>query len=454
MFDFNGIYRNILYIGTPILSDQHDEPPLNFIRFTGRKRHVDTLNACFFQLEIYSSVKPIKITTYVKGTTKEMALCSVNALWALGQLSILTSPSDKEISPDAVLFKDYAQDIYAENGRYHSRAKLKGKKIAQKQLKEYQSIVNDFSLKYGEHLLSEFNDIHLLEKIVKDYIEHGRRGSARNHSSYKGKQLSPKRVKNILNTVSLVFVFAVEDGLINDNPLRKAIMLLPSSSEKTYAIIPTNIENDMFANHHFWTDYLSFSLLLLLDLTGVRVGEALALKNTDIDFLEHRISITKSYVNGNVSSTKTQTSRIVPMSHLLEYVITPLTLKSGYLFSFTGDVPFSRGKIARAFDKVMDGLGLSKQQRQRKMIVLHSFRHSFISHMVAKNISDTNISLITGHDTMKLSIMNMRYTQQLNEAFPAIIAAIDSIFNEETTKAIKATADLLRPDQMTPAKFK
>ena len=41
--------------------------------------------------------------------------------------------------------------------------------------------------------------------------------------------------------------------------------------------------------------------------------------------------------------------------------------------------------------------------------------------------------------------MNLRYTAQLREAYPAIIEAIDSFFSTEETEAIEKALDTLCP---------
>ncbi len=50
-------------------------------------------------------------------------------------------------------------------------------------------------------------------------------------------------------------------------------------------------------------DYLAF---LILAYTGIRVGELVALKWKDIDFLNHTISITKTYYNPNNNTMEYQ----------------------------------------------------------------------------------------------------------------------------------------------------
>jgi integrase len=47
-------------------------------------------------------------------------------------------------------------------------------------------------------------------------------------------------------------------------------------------------------------------MFLVLSYTGIRVGELVALKWKDIDFINHTISITKTYYNPNNNTLKYQ----------------------------------------------------------------------------------------------------------------------------------------------------
>ena len=113
------------------------------------------------------------------------------------------------------------------------------------------------------------------------------------------------------------------------------------------------------------------------------------------------------------------------------------------VFSLDGKRPFSHGKFYTAFLKAMDGVGLTKPIRVKNHYVIHSCRRNFVSSLVAAGVSDALISLITGHDTVKLSSMNLRYSELLDEAVPSLVDTIDGIFDAETVARIRSnTYDL------------
>lgn len=442
--------ENLIAGEIKIVPHEGSIPPALF-RFTSRRRQLKRAdNAMFYQVEIFSLMAPVKACVYVKGNTQEASVRSIVTLWGTGALNALLSSGTQGSTPSTCpTLSEYSKDIYTPDGRYVKRLSLQEKTISVKDLKAYQSAMNVFCSKYGWKRLDEFNDVTFLETIVMDYKLRGRRGNKKEFSELKNTELSTARVKNILLIVSRVFEFAIDDRLITANPMHTAIHLLPGkNSEKSFAIIPVEVEARIFSDATLWdNDYLVYAMLLLLDLTGMRLGEAMALTASDIDFDSRIISVTKNIKDGKAAPTKTRTERIVPICSLLQKLLEPLVLtRRGYIFSLKGERPYSRSKYALPFESILGKVGLPKKKRQEGMIVLHSFRHSFISHLVAKNVSDTNISLITGHDTQTLSSMNMRYTQQLMEAFPHIIEAIESIYDQETTLRIEKTIDELMPE--------
>lgn len=443
----NKMILNNLIAGDIKLVSYEGDIPSSLYRFTSRFRSVK--NEKYYQVEVFSTDAPVKACFYVKGEDKEECIKNLLTLWGAGAFISLLSPETKGKSPSTCpTFSDYSKDIFTFDGRYAKRLTLQEKSVSVKDLKSYQSVINDFCAKYGKRHLDEFDDVNFLEKMVTEYKQKGRRGKRREFSDLKKNELSTARVKNILLVVSRVFDFAIDDRLITVNPIPTAIQMLPpKSNEKSFSIIPVELERRMFTEPSLWgNDYILYAMLLLLDLTGMRLGEAIALQHTDIDFERNAISVTKQYRDNSIVATKTRTERLVPMCSLLKQALEPLVIRKGYLFSKDGSKPFTRIKYARHFEAILGRMGVLKKEKQEEKIVLHSFRHSFISHLVAKNVSDTNISLITGHDTQKISSMNMRYTQQLMESFPHIIEAMESIYDDVTKQKIAETTDYLMPE--------
>lgn len=119
----------------------------------------------------------------------------------------------------------------------------------------------------------------------------------------------------------MIFRNALEIELIKKDPtefayLKKDKKTIEQLEEEE---VPKYLEKEELAlflntarNHGLELDYLVF---LILSYTGIRVGELVALKWKDVDFVNHTISITKTYYNPNNNTLKYQ-------------LVTPKTRKS------------------------------------------------------------------------------------------------------------------------------
>ncbi len=127
--------------------------------------------------------------------------------------------------------------------------------------------------------------------------------------------------EGINRTGRMIFRKALEMELIKKDPTEFAYL---KKDKKTIGQlekeeIPKYLEKEELAmfletaeEHGLEHDYLIF---LILSYTGIRVGGLVALKWKDVDFVNHTISITKTYYN--------------PKNNTLEYLlVTPKTKKS------------------------------------------------------------------------------------------------------------------------------
>ncbi|WP_255259689.1 site-specific integrase [Lentibacillus sp. CBA3610] len=132
---------------------------------------------------------------------------------------------------------------------------------------------------------------------------------------------SDSTMSGINRTGRMIFRKALEMELIKKDPtefayLKKDKKTIEQLKEEE---IPKYLEKEELAlfletamDYGLEHDYLMF---LILSYTGIRVGELVSLKWKDVDFVNHTISITKTYYN--------------PNNNTLEYLlVTPKTKKS------------------------------------------------------------------------------------------------------------------------------
>ena len=366
-------------------------------------------------------------------------------LYQKGVDSVNACPQEDRAIRDVI-----PKDLFAPGGRYAEMKELQGKPVNGRELKAMSTILENFLEQYGDHSTTDLCKQATQLAIVKEMRYNGRYGKKKVGSTCEGNELASSTVRNRLLVVSRAFECLREDGEVDVNPIRKALQLLPNKTEsKSFKPLPKDLYVQILSTPSIWTDFFALAMIVLLCETGLRIGEAEALQVKHIDLKNRVIRIEQALKKGGkIGATKTRSTREVPMSALVIKAICPLLVGKAdedFVFSVDGKKPFTRIKYARALNNALTATGMSLEEQQRRGYCLHSCRHWFISGLVSKNVSDANISLITAHDTTRLSTMNLRYTAQLREAYPAIIEAIDSFFTPEETEAIEKALDTLCP---------
>ena len=148
-----------------------------------------------------------------------------------------------------------------------------------------------------------------------------------------------------------------------------------------------------------WQHYYTFFHLLLV--TGMRVGELLALKFEDIDFDNREIHVCRTKVGRTGNKTnepKTKAgNRYIPtlFDKTLERIKNlrqegNLTRLTGYLFQTRSGNSLNYNNLRRDWVKICDAAGIELKH-------IHAFRHTFATTALAKGIPVLEVSRILGH---------------------------------------------------------
>ena len=420
---------------------------------TGRRHKPKKLGGENQQVVVPYPARDLMLRAYLNvqsGETLEQVVSIAMATDFDDFLLKLEKSGQDPVGAERTLRSIVPENVYSDDGPYVQERDLRGNPINLKELQAMNRNLHFFLDRFGDTPMWKFNDVTFIRSMVKDLRMNGRRGKKKTFSEYSGKQLSSSTVKNILLAVSWVFSYLIDIGETDFNPIPMAMRMLPGkSASRSFQPLPHEVIVMMFSNPAIWTDYPSFAMNVFLNGTAARISEGEALQVKHIDLKNRVIRIEQALKKGGeIGETKTRSTREIPMSALVVKALCPLLVGKSdedFVFSLDGKKPYTRIKYSRALIKALCAVGISEEVQQKSGYVLHSYRHGFISWAVAKNISDANISLITGHDTARLSTMNLRYTAQLREAYPAIIAAIDSFFTPEETEAIEKALDTLCP---------
>lgn len=439
-------------IGKPDVLPYDESVPLPY-RATGRKNEPKKRGGINYQVEVPYPSRGIMLRAYLNvqpGETLDQVVSIAKSQDFDDFLLELEKSGQDPVGAERTLMSVVPENVYSDDGPYVQDRDLRGNPINLKELQAMNRNLHFFLDRFGNTPLLKFRDVTFIRSMVKDLRMNGRRGKKKTYSEYSGKELSSSTVKNILLAVSWVFSYLIDIGETDFNPMPMAMRMLPGkSASRSFQPLPREVIVKMFSDPSIWTDYPTLAMNIFLNGTGTRISEGEALQIKHVDLKNKVVRIEQALKKGGeIGATKTRSTREVPMSALVIKAICPLLVGKSdedFVFSVDGKKPFTRIKYSRALIKALSAVGISEEVQQKSGYVLHSYRHGFISWAVSKNISDANISLITAHDTTRLSTMNLRYTAQLREAYPAIIEAIDSFFTPEETEAIETALDTLCP---------
>lgn len=146
-------------------------------------------------------------------------------------------------------------------------------------------------------------------------------------------------------------------------------------------------------------------LFATLGMSGLRLGEALALRWKDVDFKGCCIKVNRAWsYHGGFSEPKTPTSRrAVPLVDSLSNLLGELYHFAGrpdpeeLLFSVNGETPLDPSNVRRRFDEALRLAELPE-------VTIHSLRHSYASLMLAKGASIKALQHALGHASATMTL--------------------------------------------------
>lgn len=204
-------------------------------------------------------------------------------------------------------------------------------------------------------------------------------------------RLSPHTRKTILKMVRRIFQMAVEEGIINRNPTTGIQCKVPEADQK----VLTSKEVEVFLREAKLTNHRFYPLWAFALMTGMRSGEMFALRWMDIDFEARLIRVSRQWTNKNgFGPTKTQKSRMVPISDDLLMFLKELKLQIGGEFVMPRFPEWENGEQARITREFCISIGITP-------IKFHDLRATFITNLLARGESLARVMAIVGHSQLK-----------------------------------------------------
>ena len=227
-----------------------------------------------------------------------------------------------------------------------------------------------------------------LQKLYKHLLESGRVECTESRNRPKG--LSVKTVRNINQMISSALNCAVEQRLIPSNPTKGCV--LPKLERKEMKILPPESLGTFFEEAR----RSGVFELYYIDLaTGLRRGELLGLKWSDIDLDKGIIHVRRQVLrqNGKVveAPLKTKNSyRNIAIGADAIKVLKGMEQKDEYVFPSPFGGPMSPDSVLHMLQRVLKRAGLER-------IRFHDLRHTFSVLALQNGVDVKTLSAMLGH---------------------------------------------------------
>jgi integrase len=278
----------------------------------------------------------IRFSTGIKVTKRALQQIERNK----HQLAIEHYLKNNTIKSDIVYFKDIALEAICEDE--HNRTK---------------STQAEYISMYKREIASVFDDM-IIEDIKVSHIKTWMKNLLEKRPMSRARYVKHHRVMNF------IFKFAFMNEYINKNTMDlveiKSNLFVESTKDKSKMYYTKDEVNLMIENATGW-----FKVMLQVLLhTGMRTGEAIPLRFSDINYEDNTIFLQRSKRNGElVNRLKTQKSATIRMSNELKNIILNYqkTTTNEWLFpsSRTQKPYYGSGSITKTYFKpLLERLGI------------------------------------------------------------------------------------------------
>jgi integrase len=260
-----------------------------------------------------------------------------------------------------------------------------------------------------------------LDKVTVDTIEELQNaGLAKGHK--------PATVNNALTTLSRLLSLAFERKKVKTE-FRFRKLRVPRREPKflTFEQAEALLELVKRTEPHW------YALVMTGLKTGLRIGELIALRWTDVDLKGKRLLVRRAFYRGVESDTKNHENREVPLTEqaleMLKDHRVKMGLTSPYVFCRVKSEEFprksARGELGSRLSYgtaagVFDRLG---KQLTGKVMGPHVLRHSFASHLVMRGIPLKVVSELMGHSSVQVTEIYAHLAPQVSRAAVLVLDA-------------------------------
>jgi integrase len=228
--------------------------------------------------------------------------------------------------------------------------------------------------------------------------------------------LSAKTIRNVLGLLNGICEFAIKRGWASSNPCRYVDRPRVEESQDIRYLEPDELEAVLRATGDDAFGHVHRAITLAAAMSGLRMGELLALRWLDVDWQAQRIRVRRNYVRGHLGTPKSRRgSRSVPLADRLggeldqHYRRTAYQADEDLVFAnpHTG-TPLDGAALLRAFQRTLLSAGVRK-------VRFHDLRHTFGTRMAAAGVPMRTLQEWMGHRDLRTTCIYADYAPGTHE---------------------------------------
>lgn len=242
--------------------------------------------------------------------------------------------------------------------------------------------------------------LHINPTLGDQRLDEITRGDLRGLLLKKSKDYSKSTVGLMRDVLSGVFNYALDEELIDINPVQGITNRLQLDKREA-KISPLNINEQgliLDTCRNVCPTHYPFFLFLLR--TGTRLGEALGLKWTDIDWQGGFVWIKRAYRRGVFSPPKNGKARRIKMSTQLSQALAnqlrSVTDAGEIVFGKNGK-PWEQNEVRRVFHRILKEAELHHMR-------IHDLRHTWVTTRLSLGHNIPVVSREAGHSSINITV--------------------------------------------------
>lgn len=204
----------------------------------------------------------------------------------------------------------------------------------------------------------------------------------------------PQTLKKVVNVCKRIFEYGIDNDVVLKNPCRNLIVPKYIPPEKRAL---TEYEIEAIKNANLTKEERVF--ISLLYYTGIRRGEALALRRENIDYAHRRLKISRNLTfignHGQLSTPKTKTSvRTILMPTALYDVLSDYQYDD-FLFSRNGTF-MTLCAFRRMWESICKKANID--------VTPHMFRHNYATMLYHSGVDIKEAQRLLGHASVEITL--------------------------------------------------